>query len=87
MPALVLIIGGSVCIILTANFSEHVFSIAVHKQNLSDIRSVCFFASVGILVYSTLCILRRMRRSLATFERDADLWLINKKNSDERTTD
>ena len=84
MPALFLIILGTVCIILTANFDDHVSSVAVHKENLSDVRSMCFFVCVGVLLYLTFCILNRMRRSLAMFEKDTDLWLVNKNKPDQR---
>ena len=78
LPANALIILGSVCIILTANFDEHIATVAVHKKNLSDIRSVCFYIGMAVLFYLTVCLLRRMRRNLATFERETDLWLLSK---------
>ena len=78
LPALTLIIMGSVCIVMTANFTEHVSSVAVHKENLSSIRSVCFYACFGLVFYLTVCLFKRMKRSLATFERETDLWLASK---------
>ena len=86
LPALTLIISGSVCIVMTANFSEHVSNVAVHKENLSSIRSVCFYSCVGIVFYLTVCLFKRMRKSLATFERETDLWLQSKEkhNSEPR---
>ena len=78
LPALTLIISGSVCIIMTANFSEHVSNVAVHKENLTSIRSVCFYSCVGLIFYLTVCLFKRMRKSLATFERETDLWLQSK---------
>ena len=87
LPALALIISGSICIILTANFSEHEGSVAKHKENLSDIRSVCFFSCVGVLIYLTICLLKRMRRNLATFERETDQWFAKEKQSDYQSND
>ena len=75
LPALSLIILGSVCIIMTANFDEHIATVAVHKEHLSDIRSICFYIGMAALFYLTICLLKRMRRNLATFERETDLWL------------
>ena len=87
LPALALIISGSICIILTANFTEHDGSVAKHKENLSDIRSVCFFACVGVLIYLTICLLKRMRRNLATFERETDQWFAKEKQNDDSIND
>ena len=78
LPALTLIIAGSACIVMTANFSDRVSNVAVHKENLTSLRSVCFYSCVGLVFYLTVCLFKRMRKSLATFERETDLWLMTK---------
>ena len=53
LPALTLIIIGSIFIILTANFSDVVTSVSIHKENLTSIKTLVYFILIFILLNVT----------------------------------
>ena len=53
LPALLLIISGSICIILTANFSDTASSVAIHKENLTSIKTLAYMVCVFLLLNLT----------------------------------
>ena len=59
LPALFLIILGSSLIILTANFSEVPKTVKMLKADLSDLRSIVFFACVFLLLSVTYFMLKK----------------------------
>ena len=68
LPALMLIIAGSACIILTANFSELTSTVAILKDHLTSGKSIAFFACTFTLLNFTFFVVSRMLQNLAVFE-------------------
>ena len=75
LPALILIIAGSACIILTANFSDMTVTVATFKDHLTSGKSIAFFAVTFSLLNFTFFVERRMLKCLALFERDTEKYL------------
>ena len=75
LPALILIIAGSACIILTANFSDLSVSVATLKDYLTSGKSIAFFAVTLSLLNLTFFVQKRMLLCLAVFERDTEKYL------------
>ena len=50
MPALILIITGSICIILTANYSEVELTVEKMKYNFTQTKTICFFIAALLLI-------------------------------------
>lgn len=95
LPALFLIIIGSVFIILTANFDEVPSSVASHKEDLTSIKTILYGCLVFVLLNITFFTVKRyvqiafssnffnlisLRRYLALFEQNAEEWLKEAKN-------
>ena len=59
LPALLLIIIGSICIILTANFNEVPSSVDSHKENLTSIKTISYGCLVLILLNITFFSVKR----------------------------
>ena len=75
LPALFLIICGSSCIILTANFQDVPLSVTTLKQHLTSIKSIAFYSFAFSLLTGAFFVQKRMLRCLALFERDAEMYL------------
>lgn len=80
LPALFLIIIGSVFIILTANFDEVPSSVASHKEDLTSIKTILYGCLVFVLLNITFFTVKSLRRYLALFEQNAEEWLKEAKN-------
>ena len=68
MPALVLIITGSICIIMTANYSEVELTVEKMKYNFAQPKTICFFLTALILISFAVVFIKRMMAMLADFE-------------------
>ena len=75
LPALTLIICGSSCILLSANFSDLPLTVAMMKDHLTSGKSIAFYAFTFVLINASFFIVRRMLRCLAIFELDAEVYL------------
>ena len=75
LPALTLIICGSSCIILTANFADLTLTVQMMKDHLTSGKSIAFYIFTFILINTSFFILRRMLQQLAIFELDAEVFL------------
>ena len=75
LPALLLILAGSSCLILTANFTELPFTVETLKVNLTSIKSFAFWALTFAFLNISFFVLKRMLQNLAAFERDTELYL------------
>lgn len=75
IPAITLILIGSSCIILTANFSEDDLTASKIKESLSSVKSIGYFAFTLLLINVTFFVKNRMLKNLAIFERDVEIWL------------
>lgn len=73
--AITLILLGSSCIILTANFSEDNLTASKIKESLSSVKSIAYFGFTLFLMNVTFFVLKRMLKNLAVFERDVEIWL------------
>lgn len=85
LPALILIIAGSMCIILTANFSDVESNVATLKGHLSSGKSIAFYSFTFILINLTFIAVRRMLKYLAIFELETEIYLnMNAAGPDDR---
>lgn len=80
LTALFLIILGSACLILTANFNDQEYSTEVLKKDLMTPKSICYFVLVFLIVNLTFYVLKNMKQSLAHFEKDVENWLDQMKD-------
>ena len=75
LPAMTLIIAGSSCIILTANFSDLPLSVEILKDHLSSAKSIGFYAFTFTLLNLAFIAKRRMLKYLALFELETEIYL------------
>lgn len=59
LTALFLIILGSACLILTANFNEQAYTTEVLKKDLVTPKALCYFVLVFLIVNLTFYVLKR----------------------------
>ena len=62
LPALTLIICGSCCIILTANFADLTLTVQLMKDHLTSGKSIAFYIFTFIMINSSFFVVRRMLR-------------------------
>ena len=75
IPALTLIICGSSCIILTANFSDLELTVQMMKDHLTSGKSIAFYVFTFILINASFYLIRKMLQLFAIFELDAEVFL------------
>lgn len=77
VTAIILIMIGSACIILTANFQEVELKMSDIMECLTSAKSITYYAFMILLISVTFMVLNRMLAKLAIFEREVETWLYN----------
>lgn len=72
LPALILIIGGTLCIILLANKQQEKYEGQALIDLIGETKAIIFFIIVGLFIIITHCVVYLFRKSLRNFETDAD---------------
>lgn len=75
LPALILIISGSTCIIMTANFSELHLDVDTIKGCLTSVKSIAFYVVAFMLLNCTFVVVKKMLQYLAIFEHETERFL------------
>lgn len=76
LTALIFIVLGCICIVITANFSDNSLDAEMVKDYLTSGKSIAFFATAFTLLNLIFFALKRMKFLLAKFEQDVEKWLL-----------
>ena len=72
LTAIILILIGSSCIILTANFSEVVIKMKHIRKLLTSPKSMVYYSFTVVMIIGAFVLLNRVLKKLAVFERDVE---------------
>ena len=72
LTAIILILIGSSCIILTANFSKVVIKMKHIRKLLTSPKSMVYYSFTVVMIIGAFVLLNRVLRKLAVFERDVE---------------